>query len=77
MSSWSPGLIALTRQALEELALVPGDDKVYLKNIDGSFGYLLLQDVLQSKLSVHQRGQDEVVTYATVDDLIEAGWALD
>lgn len=77
MSSWSPELIALTREGLEELALVPRDDKVYLKNINHSFGYLLLQDLLEKKLIVRQKGQDETVTYATVDDLIEAGWALD
>lgn len=77
MSSWSPELIALTREALEELALMTRDDKVYLKNIDGLLGYLLLQDLLEKNLIVHKEGQDEAVTYTTVDDLIKAGWALD
>jgi hypothetical protein len=66
-----------TREALDERALVPRDDKIYLKNLDGSFGYLQLDDWLVKRFIVHKEGLNEQASYATVNELIKAGWVLD
>ena len=73
---WSDALFATTR-AVMNLEFVPRDDFVYLKNINGSYGAIKIKDWLASQLCVQDRERSVEMVYASVDDLIAAGWAVD
>lgn len=73
---WSDSLIELTRSVMN-LEFVPTGDFIYLKNINGGFGTIKVSDWLDCRLCVQNRKTLEEVEFASVDDLIAAGWAVD
>ena len=82
-NTWSDRLIEETRDVLD-LGFVPRDDFVHMKNINGNFGKgggafgkIGLQNWLDRKLIIQDKETDAEYFYATVDELIAAGWAVD
>ena len=75
-NTWSDRLIEETRNVLD-LGFVPRDDFVHMKNINGNFGKIYFQDWLDRKLIIQDKKTDAKYFYATVDELIAAGWAVD
>ncbi|MDP3837821.1 MAG: hypothetical protein Q8Q54_02755, partial [Methylococcales bacterium] len=73
---WSDTLIAETRNVLD-LGFMPRDDFVYMKNINGNFGKIHITDWMAKKLLIRDSKTDAEYLYATVDELIAAGWAAD
>ena len=73
---WSDALLATTR-AVMNLEFVPRGDFIYLKNINGSYGAIKINDWLASQLCVQDRETSVETVYASVDALIAAGWAVD
>lgn len=75
-ASWSEQLIAQTRDILD-LGFVPADGFVHMKNCNGSFGTISLQHWLAKKYVIVDQLTGAEFDYATVDELIAAGWAVD
>ena len=75
-NTWSDRLIEETRDVLD-LGFVPRDDFVHMKNINGNFGKIYFQDWLDRKLIIQDKETNAKYFYATVDELIAAGWAVD
>jgi len=65
---WSKELIKITREMLSKMPMA------MMKNIDGLFGVLLLQD---GKYVIADRDSNEKYIFESIDALIEAGWAVD
>ena len=74
--SWSEPLLDLTRKVMD-LDFVPVADFVFLKNINGQFGMISVADWLEARLRVQDRETLAESEFASVDDLIAAGWAVD
>ena len=74
--SWSDNLINETREVLD-LAFVPRDDYVHMKNINGDFGKISIADWFDRKLIIQDKRSDAIYRYNTVDELLAAGWAID
>ncbi|MEQ1738962.1 MAG: hypothetical protein ABL884_03560 [Methyloglobulus sp.] len=75
-NTWSDQLIEETRDVLD-LGFVPVDDFVHMKNINGNFGKINLNNWLARKLIIQDKATDSEYVYATVDELIATGWAVD
>jgi hypothetical protein len=75
-NTWSEQLINETRNVLD-LGFVPSDDFVHMKNINGNFRKVGLQNWLDRKLIIKNKETDAEYFYLTVDELIAAGWAVD
>jgi len=74
---WSKEHQNQTREYLENLAGVPNGDKIPLKNENGQFGYITLEDWLSKNWLIHQRNDSESQHFSTVDELLAAGWVID
>jgi len=75
-TEWSDKLIAETRDILD-LGFVPRDNFIYMKNFNNTFGKICLDDWLNRKLLIQDNKTSVEYFYETVDDLINAGWAVD
>ena len=73
---WSDALLTTTR-AVMNLEFVPRGDFIYLKNINGSYGAIKINDWLASQLCVQDRETSVETVFSSVDALIAAGWAVD
>jgi hypothetical protein len=73
---WSEMLIAQTREMLGSFPITR-DGHVALKNIDGTFGTIAVVDLMSGDYAVQERGRDQRHQYASVEELILAGWAID
>ena len=75
-NSWSDTLIEETRNILDG-GFVPRDDFVYMKNINGNYGTILVTDWMNKKWLIQDKENDTEYLYTTIDELIAAGWAVD
>ncbi|QOT76584.1 hypothetical protein [Cupriavidus basilensis] len=73
---WSETLIQQTRSMLQTLPLT-ADGYVALKNSDGRFGRVSLNDLVAGEYAVEDRSTGELRRYASVDELIADGWVID
>jgi len=48
-----------------------------MKNFDGRFGSIHLQDALQDRIVIHIEGNDDAETFASIDDAVAADWVID
>ena len=77
-SGWSDELKEYTEDLLSNLTfgVNPRTNNVSMKRDDGSFGYIELSNALSNKyIVVSEDGNIE--HFQTVNDLIDAGWAID
>ena len=75
--SWSIERQNQTREYLEDLAGLPNGDKIHLKNQNGQFGYIKLDDWLHKNWLIHQHDNGESHHFATVEELLKSGWVID
>ncbi len=75
-NTWSEELINYTRDALD-LGIVPPNDFVPMKNINGNFGIISLQNWLSKKFIIADRKTRAEYAFNNIEDLIAAGWAID
>lgn len=75
-NTWSEELINYTRDALD-LGFVPPNDFVPMKNINGNFGIISLQNWLSKKFIITDRKTRAEYAFNNIEDLIAAGWAID
>lgn len=75
-ASWSDTLIAQTRALLEDQPGMPGVSTC-MKHIDGRFGVLIAGGATPPGWTLMDRDTGTATSYATVDAIIAAGWAID
>ncbi len=74
---WSSALKEQTRDALESLSFATRAGKVWLKQIDGKFGYIDDDDALRGVYAICAPGGDALSRFDSVSELLDAGWVLD
>lgn len=75
-SPWSDSLRQQTRQAIEEIRLTP-DGHLHFKHSTLGYAYATLDELIQERLVLHPKAGGEVYPFDDVDDLLQAGWAVD
>lgn len=76
-AQWSDQLRQATKEAIEELAVMPNGDDVCFKHIKSGYGVIALADLIAGKLRLTNRKMGEETVFANADALIRAGWTLD
>ncbi len=74
---WSDTAEKATREAIEAGGVLSPDGVLHLKHIPSGFGYIGLTDLIRGELRVVDKETKAETTFASVDDLIAAGWAVD
>lgn len=82
MKQWSTALLNKTRDVLENLPVssFSRPEGCCLKNRDGRFGTITLNDALNGNYCVHLRDDDAAhapLQYDSMDSLMADGWAVD
>lgn len=75
-SPWSESLQHQTRAAIEQLP-VTVDGNLHFKHPTLGFAYATLDDLMQDTLLLQSKNGSDPFTFASVDALLLAGWALD
>jgi hypothetical protein len=75
--AWSNDAQGRTRAALDQLAFISNSESLGLKHTDGRFGTILVKDILAGKTRVKDQETEREESFATVEDLIRAGWVID
>lgn len=76
-TEWSEGLKARTRDVIEGGMFVTRDGHLHLKHVVSGFGVMTEDDVLRGVLRVVDVQTGAETTFASADELIAAGWAID
>lgn len=77
-SNWSDQLKAQTRNVIENWDVTDvRDGRLHFKHVASRFGVMTESDLLRRVLRIVDRHTGAETTFASVDDLIAAGWALD
>ncbi|WP_127079883.1 hypothetical protein [Rhodomicrobium lacus] len=74
---WSEDAESATRAALDEFEALPAADFLALKNIDGRFATLSIENWLARRARIVDRANGEEMSFADTDELIGAGWVID
>jgi hypothetical protein len=91
MKTWSKELLDTTRREIEEMLTYTDEggnlhwligsmdlEAAHFKNIDGKrYGLMTAEDARNGKFVIRLKDSRDEENYASVDALIEAGWALD
>ncbi|MCC5986515.1 MAG: hypothetical protein JJT95_02460 [Pararhodobacter sp.] len=79
MSNWSDELVALTRRHVETMLATPARERlpICMKHWEDRYGLLLSGDGKDGRLMIADITSGAREVFATLDDLIAAGWAID
>lgn len=75
-NKWSDRLIAETRAALENGVVTPLG-VLHMKNLNGRYGKIQFDDLVAGRLHIKDKKSEAEYLYASADELIAAGWAID
>jgi hypothetical protein len=76
--NWSEAAQAATRAVLTDWSILPTPwGFVAFKHIDGAFAILSDGDVMAKDYRLTDRRSGVVTVFASIDDLIDAGWVVD
>jgi len=75
-NAWSDTLVQQTRAVLN-LDFAPCGDLVHMKNITGRYGQISLNDLVSKQFVIQDKQTNAKHRYASADELISAGWAID
>lgn len=75
---WSDSLRQLTREMIDNLEVSPADGLLHMKNIEGGYATISVQDLMQTRFRLVDKMNTEIVfEFKTLDELLDAGWAVD
>ena len=82
MGKWSKELIEITRDILYNMPFKNfiSPEGCYMKNIDGIFGSISLENAMNNNWVIHITKGEEVnqtAKFDSIDSLISAGWVVD
>ena len=72
---WSDELQQKTRMALSDPILA--ETCLKCLGLPRRFGYIKMEDAISERWKVYLRDSNDLETYASLDELIQAGWAVD
>ncbi len=75
-NTWSKELQQQTRDAIAEMRINP-DGKLHFKNHDSRYAFMTWQDLSSGNLCHTDKESGQVSEFADVEDLLDAGWAID
>lgn len=75
-NSWSDNLLEETRNALHN-GFVGADGFLHMKNINGNYGKIRFEDLMDGKLLIQDMKTDAEYPYSTTEELIADGWVID
>ena len=75
-NSWSKELQQETQDAIGEMRINP-DGKLHFKNHEGRYAFMSAQDLMRGKLSLTNKENAQVSIFANIEELLDAGWAVD
>lgn len=75
-NKWSDRLIEETRAALEDRVVTPLC-VLHMKNVNGRYGIIQFDDLVAGRLFIKDKKSEAEYDYASPDELIAAGWAID
>lgn len=73
---WSDNLTQETRQAINDCAVTP-QGVLHMKSINGSYGIIRLENLVSARFLVEDKKNESEYLFGSVDELSEAGWAID
>ncbi|MBU1447015.1 MAG: hypothetical protein KKF58_01765 [Gammaproteobacteria bacterium] len=73
---WSDRLTEETRAALSDLSVSP-QGILHMKNINGGYGKILFEELSSNKFIIWDKRSDASFQFASSEDLISSGWAID
>jgi hypothetical protein len=76
-NTWSDSLKEATRKALQDCWPLSEEGCLHMKNNNGSFGTMSSEDLLAEKWLIQDKKTVAEYLYATIDELITSGWAVD
>ena len=77
-SGWSDDLRAQTREVIEGYDIFASlDGQVHLKHAASARGVIAVDDLVRGVLRVVDRRTRAETTFASVEELIAAGWVID
>jgi hypothetical protein len=76
IQSWSLDLQRQTFDAIEEIRVAP-NGRMNFKHKTLGYAYLLLEDILNDRLSLHDKCGNIVSNFEDVSELISVGWVID
>lgn len=76
LNTWSDNLLEETLNALHD-GFVGADGFLHMKNINGNFGKICLENLMDGKLLIQDKKTDVEYLYTSADELIIDGWAID
>jgi hypothetical protein len=74
--NWSVKLLEETRAALNN-GFVGPDGFLHMKNINGYYGKIRLEDLRAGKLLIQDKQADAAYQFNSCDEMINDGWAID
>jgi hypothetical protein len=74
--NWSDELLEETRTALNN-GFVGPDGFLHMKNINGYYGKIRLEDLRAGKLLIQDKQADRAYQFSTCDEMMSSGWAID
>lgn len=74
--NWSDKLLEETCAALNNGSVSP-DGFLHMKNINGCYGKIRLEDLRAGKLLIQDKQADKAYQFSTCDEMINDGWAID
>lgn len=80
-TGWSASLKKQTREIIENVDLASfllnGQCHMKNSNPDHRFGYITVNDAIARRYIVHLKDDEGIEEFGSLDELIEAGWAVD
>lgn len=73
---WSDNLTQETRQAINDCTVTP-EGVLHMKSINGSYGIIRLENLVSARFLIKDKRNESEYLFGSVDELIEAGWAID
>jgi hypothetical protein len=75
-NTWSDTLIEKTHESLDDCFFAP-DGFLHMKSANRKYGKIHRDDLIAKKWLIQDKGVDAEYYFTTIDELIEAGWAVD
>ena len=75
-STWSESLQQQTRQAIEQIPVMP-DGQLHFKHPTLGYAYATIDELIHDRLVLRSITESKEHRFAEVEALLQAGWAID
>ena len=75
-SDWSESLQQQTREAIEQLQVMP-DGRLHFKHPTRGYASITLDELMNDRLILRSRTRSDIYRFDDVEALLQSGWAVD